>query len=261
MPGNKRFRLLLSVFCLLISLPARAEDPLRIAFESPNFKTMMVRAGDQSLWIEPPAGMCFVDRTVPLQNLIFESSQSFLKGEAVVLGAFAGCEEISQSRNNAGLTFFRMGGYIAWLNPTFAPDLKIAREDFLQVFGAMVGDFAKSDYQKSIDAYGETSLWKQKNASLNAFIPRHPVFSERTWQTPLMTAAGYTAQSDIFGRNWHYSSLIGGTMLRGVPLAINISYTDLEPVELDEIALQMDALTRSLVYRNERPMDVALTRR
>lgn len=263
MPENKYFGFAAALLFLFVSFPAQAQNAQALIVEYPNFKTMMVRAGNQSLWIEPPAGMCFVDRTVPLQNLIFESSQSFLKGEAVVLGAFAGCDELNQSRANktGGLTFFKMGGYIAWLNPTFAPDLKITRDDFLQVFGTMVQEFAKSDYQKSLDAYGETSRWQQKNAALNAFIPGNPVFSEQTWKTPLMVAAGYTAQSEVFGRNWNYSSLIGGTMLRGIPLAINISYTDPQPMELDEVALQMDALTRSLVHRNEYPMDVALTRR
>jgi hypothetical protein len=184
----------------------RAQTQGAVFVSPPARRTLFVKAGTEKLALEAPVGMCFVDRTSPIQEATYDVLSGIVErnGDQSVLGVFMGCDQVGDSSawENGMPTF----GFVTWLNPFIGRTIKMSRGDYLDMREAFFHDYAKMKAGFAMAADGKVhrnadnvSLHLTGNEGLAGMQRKGAIVIATTTvkHVPLEFTLHYAAQGDL----------------------------------------------------------------
>lgn len=111
-------------------------------------RTLYAKAGEKTIVLEAPRGMCFLDGTKTSQKKLYHDYQSLVKKEGgqTMLAVFMSCDAISDAGISLPEGVLPGAVVISWLNPMIGEETDLSRQDYLDMreasFVQYMGDHA-----------------------------------------------------------------------------------------------------------------------
>ena len=195
-------------------------------------RTLFVEVAQRKLRLEAPLKMCFLDRTVPMQEGIYLllSSLTERRGDQVLLGVFMQCDNITSP--SGWLNGMPDAGFVTWMNPSIGETSTMSRADYLDMREASFPKYAKG---RDIGAKPDKAVHRNENAVALAFTDDAP------------------GQD---GTKQNSTSIIATTLLRHIPVEITLHLTgnadtNKEAPKFPEAYATMDELIAQQITLNE----------
>ncbi len=209
-----------------------AEQPIPVQSWDPDDsrRTLFVEIARKKLTLEAPLGMCFIDRTIPVQETAYNmmASEAERNDDQVMLAAFMACSGLNDPDSwSNGLPD---SGYITWLNPAVGRTTPMSRQDYLDMREAHFKHYAE-----------------------NRALSLTP--DKKLHRTADNVSLGLTGKEGDVGLSRQGTMVISTTTVGHVPLEITLHYVtdDFEavPPTIEELYAEMDKLVAQQIALNE----------
>jgi len=217
--------LLLASSALTGAIPAAAQDTRKpVEFR----RTLFVPVGQETIKLEAPKGMCFVDQSGYIEEVIFDTLAEAVRTakEEVLLATFSPCDDLASFGTSSAKHGMITSGSVTWLNPSYGAKSPMERHDYLDMREATF----RSDMLKKIDRFAEAFGDKKKTSQRGAVtvttqaITTGYDFEDRPERTDNAVSIGYVNTREVNYESMTESGVIATTSIKRHPIEVSLRY-------------------------------------
>lgn len=223
----KRFIPLIILTAIALSMPASA------ARKPVDFRrTLFVPVGQETLILEAPLGMCFLDQTSHAEGTLYKTFAGVVDrvGGQVLLAVFAGCDALANLGYKPGPgddnTPPLNTGTVTWMNPSIGATTTLTRPDYLDMREASFLQYAG-------------------NAAAGLFL------DENVHRTENNVSLGLSVEKIPQSKMVKKAAVLATTTLRHIPIEVVIHYAREAPMTMEDYYPLMDKFIAQQIALNE----------
>jgi hypothetical protein len=234
------------------SIAAEAQELSPVLYR----RTMVAPFGEETLFLEAPLGMCFLDGTKGMEGVLLNHNMKLGSNlDTQLIAYFTDCMEMAALSSGAG---DRLGltGAVAWFNPHVGEKTALRRQDYLDGAEVSFAPYLSQSLQGYAQAKGGSRTETGEDGGSAATVaPREDEIKvdALAHRTPFGVSVGYTVDmaTESAGQQ-HITGVIATTQIRGIPLVFNIRNNGpQEEQNLSVLQALMDKFAEHQIFLNE----------